>query len=327
MRALILLLFAALLTVAADAQPLRLGMTRDSLLALVQRNNATIITDRVGMSGSVRSGKTFEVFERLRVSPYALYGADGLATILIGSTGKVEHFNWTGGIGWNGFDADGFQRFDSIYWIPAPGDFEEMVEHLNEVYGEAEITLDGYHMDASWIGGEGERAAFLTYDESHLSFVGVLDTARPDAGKQPDPTIPPVVIRPVIYDAMADGNRQISEGLEQAWKERKNLLVQFGSNNCLSCYELNRLLANDREIADTLLHNYIVVLVDINPNQRHNLGVIESYFTPVEPDLPATVVLSREGSILTTILPTDLVARGEFNRGILLELLTRWAPR
>lgn len=65
--------------------------------------------------------------------------------------------------------------------------------------------------------------------------------------------------RPAIYDESADGQKQLTTALEQAKKENKVILLQFGANWCGWCHKL---FDTDQAIHSKLQKDYVVVMVD-----------------------------------------------------------------
>jgi thioredoxin-related protein len=74
--------------------------------------------------------------------------------------------------------------------------------------------------------------------------------------------------RPNIYNESADGSKQIADALATAKKEHKHVLLQFGANWCGWCHKLHQLFETDKNIAEALKSDYVVVLVDVN--KGHN---------------------------------------------------------
>ena len=104
--------------------------------------------------------------------------------------------------------------------------------------------------------------------------------------------------RPNIYDESASGSKQIADALVVAKREHKNVLLQFGANWCGWCHKLHKLFETDKDIAEMLKKNYVVVLIDVN--KEHNKDVDTKYGRPTRFGLPAIVVLDADGKQLVT---------------------------
>lgn len=118
--------------------------------------------------------------------------------------------------------------------------------------------------------------------------------------------------RPDIYDDTADGATQIAEALKIARHDNKRVLLQFGANWCSWCHILHDVLENDKEIARTLMYEYVLVLIDVDTvdGKKHNEAINERYGNPMSNGLPAWVLLDADGKQLATI-PTEPLERGE----------------
>ena len=104
--------------------------------------------------------------------------------------------------------------------------------------------------------------------------------------------------RPNIYDESADGSKQIADALDNATKEHKRILLQFGPNWCGWCHKLHHVFETDKSIAEELKSDYVVVMIDVN--KGHNNDIDTKYGHPTRFGLPAIVVLDADGKQLIT---------------------------
>ncbi len=74
--------------------------------------------------------------------------------------------------------------------------------------------------------------------------------------------------RPPIYDEKADAKAEIADALKKARIEDKRVLITWGGNWCGWCYKLHDVFEEDRDCAKIILNEFVVVLVDINPNTK-----------------------------------------------------------
>src|SRR5215831_7343844 len=94
--------------------------------------------------------------------------------------------------------------------------------------------------------------------------------------------------RPAIYDESADGQKQLAAAIEQAKKDNKTILLQFGANWCGWCHKLHKLFDTDPSIHSKLQKEYIVVMVDVN--KGHNSDFAAKYGADKH-GLPCIVIL------------------------------------
>jgi len=131
--------------------------------------------------------------------------------------------------------------------------------------------------------------------------------------------------RPPIYDATADGTKQIADALAIAKREHKNVLLQFGANWCGWCHKLHHLFQSDKDIAAVLKANFVVVLIDVD--KKHNADVNTRYGNPCRLGLPAIVVLDADGKQLTTQDTGQLEAGDHHDPAKVLAFLKKWSPK
>src|SRR5262249_25589119 len=81
--------------------------------------------------------------------------------------------------------------------------------------------------------------------------------------------------KPPIYDESADGQKQLTAAVEQAKKEDKIILLQFGANWCGWCHKLHKLFDTDQTIHSKLEKEFVVVMVDVN--KGHNSDFAAKY--------------------------------------------------
>jgi thiol-disulfide isomerase/thioredoxin len=131
--------------------------------------------------------------------------------------------------------------------------------------------------------------------------------------------------RPNIYDESADGSKQIADALAIATKEHKHVLLQFGANWCGWCYKLHNLFDTDKNIANELKGNYVVVMIDVN--KGHNDVTDKMYGHPTRFGLPAIVVLAADGKQLTTQDTGKLEEGDHHSPDKVLAFLKEWAAQ
>ena len=135
--------------------------------------------------------------------------------------------------------------------------------------------------------------------------------------------------RPPIYDTKADGAKQITEALAVAKREHKNVLLQFGANWCGWCHKLHALSKSDKDIAEFLKANFVLVLVDVDKvdGKPHNAETDQRYGNPSSLGLPALVVLDADGKQLTTQDSGKLEEGDHHDPAKVMKFLKAWAPK
>ena len=145
---------------------------------------------------------------------------------------------------------------------------------------------------------------------------GLLTSNAADAPKTP---------RKEIYDAKADGAKQIAAALAAAKADKKHVILQFGANWCGWCHRLHKLFESDKDIADKLKSDYVVVLVDVD--KGHNESIDKQYGNPIRFGLPVMVVLDAEGKQLTTKNTSELEVGDHHDPAKVMAFLKEWAPK
>ncbi len=140
---------------------------------------------------------------------------------------------------------------------------------------------------------------------------------RVSAGGTPTP------VRPPVYDESANGSKQISDALVIGKKEGKRVLLQFGANWCGWCLMLHKLFETNKDIAQELKSDYVVVMIDVN--QSHNKDVDAKYGHPTRYGLPVIVILDTDGKQLTTKNTSELEEGDHHNPDKVMALLKEWS--
>ena len=131
---------------------------------------------------------------------------------------------------------------------------------------------------------------------------------------------------PPIYDTSADGARQVAEALEDAKRDNKRVLLQFGANWCIWCHRLHQLFDENEAIGRKLESEYELVLVDVDEvnGERHNDAIDRRYGRPTRHGLPVLVVLDADGRQLTTQSTTPFEVGDEHDPEKILTFLEQW---
>ena len=128
-----------------------------------------------------------------------------------------------------------------------------------------------------------------------------------------------------VYDESADGVQQITDALAIAKEKNQRVLLQFGANWCGWCRKLHTLFQNDKDIANKLSADYVVVMIDVNGD--HNKVVNGQYGQPTHFGLPAIVILDAQGNQLTTKDTDELEEGDHHSPEKVMAFLQEWSPR
>jgi thiol:disulfide interchange protein len=130
--------------------------------------------------------------------------------------------------------------------------------------------------------------------------------------------------KPPIYDESADAQKQLTGALEQAKKENKIILLQFGANWCGWCHKLHTLFDTNQTIHSKLQKEYVVVMVDVN--KGHNSDFAAKYGADKH-GLPCIVILDSNGKHLTTKDTGELEEGDHHSPEKVLAFLNQWSPK
>ncbi len=129
--------------------------------------------------------------------------------------------------------------------------------------------------------------------------------------------------QPDIYDESADGAKQIADALGTAAKEHKRVLLMFGANWCGWCHKLHTLFGTDKDIAEVLKSDYLVLMIDVN--NGHNSDLVHKYAAGSS-GIPFLVVLDADGKYLLTQHTAVLEEGDHHSPQKVMAFLKKWAP-
>jgi thioredoxin 1 len=99
-----------------------------------------------------------------------------------------------------------------------------------------------------------------------------------------------------IYPDGAQAWADITKALDQAGREKKRVLVDFGGNWCLDCHVLE-IYFRDPANLKLLNANYVLVPVNIG-HYDENMDIAAKYGVPVSKGVPALAVLDPDGQVV-----------------------------
>lgn len=126
------------------------------------------------------------------------------------------------------------------------------------------------------------------------------------------------------FDPKRDAAKDIENAVAEAKKSGKNILLDVGGEWCPWCRALSKLMAENKDIADYMKANYVVVKVNYSKENK-NESVLSKF--PKIPGYPHLFVLDSEGKLLhsqdTGVLEKD---KGHDPEKV-LNFLKEWSPK
>jgi thioredoxin-related protein len=135
--------------------------------------------------------------------------------------------------------------------------------------------------------------------------------------------------RASIYDKAADADVQVARAVELAKKDDKRILLMFGGDWCGWCHKLHDLFKTNREVAQLLYNEYVLVTIDTeSPNAAPLLATCKDALSKDEPQkgfgYPFLAVLDADGKVVRA-QQTDVLEEGDHHDPKkVAEFLTRW---
>lgn len=103
----------------------------------------------------------------------------------------------------------------------------------------------------------------------------------------------------IVYDELADANRDIAAALSKAATDKKQVLLIFGANWCPDCRQLNAHMG-EADLGSLLEERYVVVKVDV-ARFKKNLDVAGKFGVPLKQGIPAAGIISAEGKTVVAV--------------------------
>jgi thioredoxin-related protein len=135
--------------------------------------------------------------------------------------------------------------------------------------------------------------------------------------------------RASIYDKAADADVQVAKAVERAKHDDKRVLLMFGGDWCGWCHKLHDLFKSNREVAQILYNEY--VLVTIETESPHAAPLLKRCKDALNKDelqkgfgYPFLAVLDADGKVVRA-QQTDVLEEGNHHDPKkVVEFLTRW---
>jgi len=128
------------------------------------------------------------------------------------------------------------------------------------------------------------------------------------------------------YPDVARAPSDIADGVREAARLNRRVLLDFGGNWCSDC----RILDEDfhrAENAQLLRDHYVVVHVNVgDAGIDHNIELAARYGVPLKKGVPAMAVLDGEGHVLFSQKDGEFESMKRVDPSSVHEFLLRWKP-
>ncbi|QOY91358.1 thioredoxin family protein [Paludibaculum fermentans] len=126
------------------------------------------------------------------------------------------------------------------------------------------------------------------------------------------------------YDAKANPASDLKRAVEQARKEKKNILLEVGGEWCSWCHRLDQLFASNAGLLEEREKNFVFLKVNFSP-ENENKEFLAQY--PKIEGYPHLIVLDSGGKMLRS-QETDVLEEGKgYNLQRVSAFLREWAPK
>jgi thiol:disulfide interchange protein len=128
----------------------------------------------------------------------------------------------------------------------------------------------------------------------------------------------------VKFDPKRDPVKDLEAAVVKATKESKRILLDVGGEWCGWCKLLDQYFIDKKEIGAYLKANYIVVKVNMSP-ENENKPFLSKY--PKIEGYPHFFVLEKDGKLLHSRNTAFLEEGQGYSDSKMMEFLTKWAPK
>jgi thiol:disulfide interchange protein len=149
--------------------------------------------------------------------------------------------------------------------------------------------------------------------------------AAPSPVAAQPPARTPVTVPSVkkhLYSADADPQKDIAAALQQARREHKRVILDFGGDWCGDCQVLD-IYFHQSPNAELLDRNFLLVHIDVGHFDK-NVDIAEKYKIPIKNGVPALAVLDAHGSILYSQATGEFRDMRYMQSSSVTDFLNRW---
>lgn len=103
------------------------------------------------------------------------------------------------------------------------------------------------------------------------------------------------------YDPNQDARADLKKSIEQAKKENKHVLIQFGGNWCPWCLRFHALVNGNPKIDSLMRENYIYFLLNVpKEKEKRDYSLFREFEYPNRFGYPVFVILDKNGKQIHT---------------------------
>lgn len=128
-----------------------------------------------------------------------------------------------------------------------------------------------------------------------------------------------------LYRPDADAQKEISEAVQKAKSENKNVFIGIGGNWCGWCKLFNDLVTGDEEIKEYMNNNFVTVHVNYS-KENTNDEVLAQLDYPQRFGFPVFVILDADGKRIHTQNSAYLEEGNGHSKKKVLEFFQNWSP-
>lgn len=106
------------------------------------------------------------------------------------------------------------------------------------------------------------------------------------------------------YNENQDARADIKKAIEQAAKENKHVMMQFGGNWCSWCMRFHAMVTGYKPLDSLMKANYVYVLVNVPASKdkdKRDMKLFAEYQYPQRFGFPVFVILDAKGNRLNTV--------------------------
>ena len=144
----------------------------------------------------------------------------------------------------------------------------------------------------------------------------------PEAANIPQQPVPAPILKKHLYSDTADPKVDIADALQQARRDNKRVILDFGGDWCGDCQVLD-IYFHQAPNAELVDKNFIVVHVNIGRFDR-NVDVAEKYKVPIKKGVPALAVLDSHGKLLYSQQNKEFEDMRNMQPESVTEFLNKW---
>ena len=129
--------------------------------------------------------------------------------------------------------------------------------------------------------------------------------------------------RKQIYSETADPKAAIAAGLQQAKREHKRVIIDFGGDWCGDCQVLDIYFHQGPNLA-ILQKNFVLVHVFVREEMDNNIALAAKYGVPISKGVPVLSILDENGTVLYSQKTGQFNDMRHMDPGSVNEFLNRW---